>query len=439
MLRVLIRLCGGYGLGDIVQSSIMLKHLRRFRPDWQITIRADKGASTGLHGLCHRVISYDEPEEGLFDQTIDLNLNEQYGGYTDRPDTKVAHLLKTVFAIDEYAPDLGRYECRFGEKEMHEARRWLVRNQVPCNSRYDGQFKAVCLHYQGGSHGPAKNLAEWQAAEIIGMVTRAGRVVILMDWNKWSPFPDGKTVLCRGADEGGSAAVLAALISQCEAFVGIDSGPGKIASATETPTLICWTRHHPLKFHDPAPNTMHLIPAGAQSDFFAKNYLHIPYRGEHGLVAELFKWLGKILHCPTDDPGVKIVIPPGWVAASWVAAKLRNIVAGRPIDIIIGGKRDDPSARDTIPFFHRLPFVRSVNVKDIPIFMAPERPQNTRGHTLYISEGFRDGYHYLIPNIVQQAGGRLKDWMPDVAIDWETVEGMPEQARSEVWVEEATE
>lgn len=53
-----------------------------------------------------------------------------------------------------------------------------------------------------------------------------------------------------------------AVISQCEAFIGIDSGPGKCASATNTPSLIIWTGHHPSPFHDPAPNTTHLVPQG---------------------------------------------------------------------------------------------------------------------------------------------------------------------------------
>ena len=53
-----------------------------------------------------------------------------------------------------------------------------------------------------------------------------------------------------------------AVIAQCEAFVGIDSGPAKCASSTNTPSLVVWTGHNPSAFHDPALNTTHLIPRG---------------------------------------------------------------------------------------------------------------------------------------------------------------------------------
>ena len=53
-----------------------------------------------------------------------------------------------------------------------------------------------------------------------------------------------------------------AVIRQCAAFVGIDSGPSKCASSTDTPALVIWTGHHPAPFHDPAENTTHLVPRG---------------------------------------------------------------------------------------------------------------------------------------------------------------------------------
>ncbi len=106
--------------------------------------------------------------------------------------------------------------------------------------------------------------------------------------------------------------MLTATISLADAFVGIDSGPGKIASATDTPSLICWTGHHPLRYHDPAPNTTHLIPEDwnklppldCMADslplfldaarFFTRNYKFITYRpGE--LAQEACRWLRETL------------------------------------------------------------------------------------------------------------------------------------------------
>ena len=102
------------------------------------------------------------------------------------------------------------------------------------------------------------------------------------------------------------------VIGRAAAFVGIDSGPWKVASATDTPTLICWTGHHPLRYHDPAPNTTHLIPedwhgmtpfsgkpyfSSAEHDafeYFVANYRHRTYQpGE--LAKEACRWLKETL------------------------------------------------------------------------------------------------------------------------------------------------
>jgi hypothetical protein len=41
----------------------------------------------------------------------------------------------------------------------------------------------------------------------------------------------------------------------------------------------------------------------------------------------------------------------------------------------------------------------------------------------------RDGYHFLIPDAVLQLGKPLAEWLPDVMIDEECVDLLPEAVR----------
>ena len=106
--------------------------------------------------------------------------------------------------------------------------------------------------------------------------------------------------------DGGDAEHVAALVSQCEAFVGIDSGPAHAACSTNTPALVVWTGHHPLQYMDPAPNVLHLVPENHRemepvrghpgcADWFEGNYRWRAYRPFSGVVDGVRAWLGEVL------------------------------------------------------------------------------------------------------------------------------------------------
>ena len=147
---------------------------------------------------------------------------------------------------------------------------------------------AVAVHYQGISAKDKKDLTHEQANAICNYIRDLGCV----------PYMMGNVPL------GYNAEVNCAIISQCRAFVGIDSGPAKCASATDTPSLVVWTGHHPAQFHDPAPNTTHLVPVGYHSFkpvydnediimWFLANYSVRHYFGDP--VGEINRWLSEIL------------------------------------------------------------------------------------------------------------------------------------------------
>lgn len=287
-VRILFDLRTGIGLGDSVQMVILFKHLRRYRPHWQIDVRTHPGLDSALRGHVNRVFRTDEPEPaGEYDAVQALHWTDCFDTFADRPSTKVAYALRWVFGIEQYDADLGRYEIMVDDFADETAAKFVANKMKGL----------VATHSAGNSHPREKNLPVQDAIAVNKFVTDCGYYPFMAD--RYCPR---------------SAAHLAALIGHSKAFVGIDSGPGKVASATDTPTLICWTGHHPLRYHDPAPNTTHLIPEGWSLllspfaemnegdrelfsdtvDYFVDNYKYATYRpGE--LAQEACRWLREVL------------------------------------------------------------------------------------------------------------------------------------------------
>lgn len=266
--RVLIKF--SHGIGDATQFTSVLKHIREARPNWSVDVVAGRGKHSAFRGLCANTYFEGQarPDDSTYDEVKCVGWYENYNGYTDRPNSKITNSLQEEFGIP-YNPALGGYTIKYTEGERVRAREWLAR--VGCKQRLnDTRFQAVGLHYEGNTSTDKKNLEHYQARAVCEAVTGVGGKVILFDWDRRSPLPDGIDVINPGVGPGdlwgnfgsGDAGMIAALIDQLAGFVGIDSGPGKIASSTETATVIAWTKHNPLQFHDPAPHTLHVVPEG---------------------------------------------------------------------------------------------------------------------------------------------------------------------------------
>jgi hypothetical protein len=364
--------------------------------------------------------------------------NCQY--YTDRPNSKVTNCLRDVFGLD-YDPSLGRYECPRSIEKMNVVAAYLA--SIGCKSKEPWKWNAVVLHYEGNTSCHKKNLRHWQVSALCDSILEAGRVPIILDWDKRSTVYDQRDIFCPvvspddiwGGFGSGDAETIACLISQAEAFIGIDSGPGKISSSTDTPSLHCWIGHHPMQFHDPAPNTTHLLPITHDRldpcrdkpeilDYFKEHYLHRTYIGEHGLVQEGQKWLAEVIGSPlpSNQRPVKFVLPSGIGDCVWALHKIRAIANGRPIDVIISGNANNEIERRALPFLKRFDFIRSAAVLDVSVLIDHSDPADAKGRYRYVPDGLKGNHHFLIPNATLERGERLETWLPEYPIDWKTMD-----------------
>jgi len=286
-----------HGLGDAVQLTIVLKHLRRFRPHWRIDVAGKPGAHTLYNGLVHRslVDGRDAWNADYYSLVRTLAWSEPDRCYADSPSTKAERCLREVFSI---APDpaLCRYEIHPSDAARRAAREYLAgivesresRVQSPparalaLDSRLStlDSYPVVVFHYQGNSARRRKNVSEDVIRAAVRQVADWGYVPVILDWEtpprsglvrESSSGPVRKNawphVYCPGVDHPlwraagcGDGATMAALIQHAALFVGIDSGPAHVAGATDTPSIVVWTGHHPLHYFALADQVTHLVP-----------------------------------------------------------------------------------------------------------------------------------------------------------------------------------
>lgn len=250
-ITVLISLYKGYGLGDAVQMSAVLRHIKKHRPHWVVDFQAEPGRETIGRGHCRNVFCYGEPYPSVYyDLEAQIVLYDTFANWHDRPNTRVTSCLHERFGI-EWDASCGRYQI-----VIRPEIRGMALRAIPRNS--------VLLHYSGDSAKSQKDLSVGQAMKICELIKKFGFSPLILDWrlDSLSITYSGVRTLGLDAELGRSVEVNCAIISECAGFIGIDSGPSKCASATDTPSLVIWTGHHPAPFHDPAPNTTHLVPIG---------------------------------------------------------------------------------------------------------------------------------------------------------------------------------
>ena len=252
-MRVLISLRRGYGLGDGVQMSSVLRHIAKHKPHWLVDYQAEAGRHCVGRGIVDCTFAHgDKYPHDYYDAWVELLLYDNWSNWSDRPNTRVSSCLHSIFNMG-WDPECGRYQVRVSA-ESAEAARTLLAGDT------SGR-RCVALHYMGDSSQDRKNLSHEQAAAICAAVEDCGFAPIILDWRKKCPLEKYRRITTP-AHWGADAEMICAVISQCAGFIGIDSGPAKCASSTETPSLVIWSGHNPIPFHDPAPNTVHLIREG---------------------------------------------------------------------------------------------------------------------------------------------------------------------------------
>ena len=262
-----------HGLGDAIQLTTVLQHLRKYRSHWTVDVSTLVGKHSAFQGLCNRVYveGRDPPPCCHYQHRFDLDWHECHMSFTNSPSTKAERSLLEVFEITP-DPELCRYSIHLSDDTLALARRYLERI---CQSppQANGRFPAVVIHYEGNTSAEFKNLPTDVIRRLCNDIIEAGYTPIILDWDHRTPLvqplPSGETsgIHCPGPQEDlwrgtgtGDAESIAALIELSSLMVGIDSGPLHVAGATSTPTLGVWTQHHPLHYFGHAENVTHLIP-----------------------------------------------------------------------------------------------------------------------------------------------------------------------------------
>jgi ADP-heptose:LPS heptosyltransferase len=295
-----------HGLGDTVQLTSLLAHLRHYHADWQIDVAAGAGklpaASSGATSppLYRQLFNRDRDriDRHAYEHVFDLSWDECPACYADSPSTKVEHCLRSVFNVQPIR-ELCGYEIPAGPGALAAAKSYLESVCGPGTAR-QGRYPAVLLHYQGNTSTEQKNLSHDLARRICEAVLEASYVPVILDWDHRTPLADGARIFNPDADAPlwggigtGDCETLTALIAQSSLFVGIDSGPLHVAGGVAngqipTPAIAVWTGHHPLHYLAPAEHVTHLVPEQHTTllrgdrqvglEFFQRHYRHRVYR-----------------------------------------------------------------------------------------------------------------------------------------------------------------
>jgi ADP-heptose:LPS heptosyltransferase len=256
-----------HGLGDAVQLTTVLAHLRHYHPDWQIDVAAGIGKlptvddrrhhaprdahhaehdDYGRLPLYHRLLIRDRDhiDRAAYKHVFDLSWDECPTASGDSPSTKAEHCVRSVFQSQPIA-ELCRYELSIGDRALQSAKSYLesicarkclkaTDNGQPTTRKYP----VVLLHYQGNTSSERKDLSHELAHRVCEAVIESGFVPVILDWDKRTPLADEIRIFNPGADSPlwnntgtGDCETLAALIAQASLFVGIDSGPLHVAGA----------------------------------------------------------------------------------------------------------------------------------------------------------------------------------------------------------------
>lgn len=287
-----------HGLGDAVMFTAVLAHLKKEFPDRNNHVKCLKGKHSAFKGVAEKSF-FDDPTE-RYDSVQDHDWPECHHMWSDGG-TKTVQCLRQKYYI----------------KTDWDKLKYVVPIDDEAKSRADQYFKSlpegkkVLIHYQGNTSTEQKNLSHTTVRQVCDLLIEKGYAPVILDWDRRSPIPDNKTVFCPDADHPlwmgygtGDAETIAALIEQSVLFIGIDSGPCKVAYSVEsTPCITVWIGHHPVHFCDNAPNAFHLVPKGHRElirgdyevgmKFFDEHYKYETYFDLTGsLKAQIAKTLG---------------------------------------------------------------------------------------------------------------------------------------------------
>lgn len=270
-----------HGLGDAVQGTIVLRHLRELHPEWKIDCAAKLGQRSVFEGLADRTFNLgDEPGGEHYESAITLDWWDPEATYSDSPSTKAERCLREVFRIQPIER--------------------LCRPQIDPSAAIHARVAAHCpsspfalVHYQGNSASENKTLNEHAVREVVLAIAARGITPVILDWERptrsglvgvgnSTNFPNGHPIW---GDEGAPSGSHIAALAQRSIFnFGIDSGPGHIMTTTDVPMLMVWLNHHPIHYSYPIESVLHVVPenhaaaiwgdVGQGLEYFHRRYRH---------------------------------------------------------------------------------------------------------------------------------------------------------------------
>lgn len=277
------------GLGDAVQFTIILKHLKKEYPNWAIYTETTYGKESCFNGLVHHTYNVQK------DPSDPKNFNKVINFFFPEPNTNTSNLsakfkvpaTKTTDAIVndlkiEPDPKLFTYEINIQEHVKNMVKEYM--NTIP------NRNGIVTIHHHASSSPHNKDIDERDLIKLCDSLIHNGYTPLILDW-KGSKLPDQKRIftpvlsnpIWMGKPHG-DAGVIASIIDQSRLFIGVDSGPLHIAGSTQTPSIGYWKFHHPVHYYD-FSHVVHMVQHDhlkymksrkieVTDGFFQENYKH---------------------------------------------------------------------------------------------------------------------------------------------------------------------
>jgi|ERR1041385_1066368 ADP-heptose:LPS heptosyltransferase len=223
------------GLGDTVQFSACLSHLKAYRPEWENHVYYIRERAH----LFHLADSFHatKPKLEAFDKVIPL---EWLDGFEEFPfETKVGRALQECYGITP-DPAYLRYTTPILNQEAVD--RWLEHLRSPF----------IVLHHQGAGSLWQKNIPAHVLQPVVNALSRTYTVVLIDHL--------GKSELENVIRFNLPYQCLAALFARSAFSITIASGPMYVSLAVGRPSIVVWWKHHPLNYIDLGNGGYHLLP-----------------------------------------------------------------------------------------------------------------------------------------------------------------------------------
>lgn len=331
-MKVLVRLYANSrdrrGLGDAVQLVIILKHLKKTHPNWEIYTETSSGKESCFTGFVKHTFNIEEspanPKD--FEKVYNLFFGEPNKSTSELavkyqvPATKTTTTLVEDFQI---IPDplLFKYDINISA-QIHR----IVKSYLSTIPSKNG---IITIHPHAISTPHNKDIDDKDLSMICDSLIHNGYTPLILDW-KDSDLPDQKRIFSPMRNNSiwmgqphGNAGVIASIISQSKLFIGVDSGPLHVAGTTKTPTIGYWKFHHPIHFYDLSDNVTHMTPCEhlkymysdnkrLLDDYFQRNYKHRWYSGcrKTAIVDTIYETIGTNQTKNEIVKDEKIILPP---------------------------------------------------------------------------------------------------------------------------------